>query len=146
MSNQGENTKAPKSDSGSPAKVAKGQGSPKSEAKSTKMPYYVQVYQPFMNQATSDWDPLAQANVSLPRRALSRVTHDLQEICKEPPPGMVIVAESNDISRIHALITGPFDTPYEGGFFHFFLQITQDYPLKPPKCRIMTTGGGMSHN
>lgn len=44
--------------------------------------------------------------------------------------------------QIHALITGPFDTPYEGGFFYFLIRCPPDYPIRPPRVKLMTTGGG----
>ena len=44
--------------------------------------------------------------------------------------------------QLHALITGPFDTPYEGGLFHFVIRFPPNYPLVPPRVAFMTTGGG----
>ena len=46
------------------------------------------------------------------------------------------------VSQLHALITGPFDTPYEGGLFHFVIRFPPNYPLVPPRVAFMTTGGG----
>ncbi|KAH9375391.1 hypothetical protein HPB48_017181 [Haemaphysalis longicornis] len=43
---------------------------------------------------------------------------------------------------IHALIVGPRSTPYEGGLFHFLLKCPPDYPIRPPRVRLMTTDGG----
>ncbi|WAR04213.1 UBE2Z-like protein [Mya arenaria] len=43
---------------------------------------------------------------------------------------------------LHALITGPFDTPYEGGFFYFLIRCPPDYPIRPPRVKLQTTGGG----
>ncbi|KAH9368110.1 hypothetical protein HPB48_013748 [Haemaphysalis longicornis] len=45
-------------------------------------------------------------------------------------------------SQIHALVIGPLDTPYEGGFFHFFIKCPTDYPIAPPRVRLMTTDRG----
>lgn len=42
--------------------------------------------------------------------------------------------------QIHALITGPFDTPYEGGFFLFLFRCPPDYPIHPPRVKLITTG------
>uniref|UniRef100_A0A8C3IV79 Ubiquitin-conjugating enzyme E2 Z n=1 Tax=Chrysemys picta bellii TaxID=8478 RepID=A0A8C3IV79_CHRPI len=44
------------------------------------------------------------------------------------------------VLQIHALITGPFDTPYEGGFFLFLFRCPPDYPIHPPRVKLMTTG------
>lgn len=46
------------------------------------------------------------------------------------------------LPQIHALITGPFDTPYEGGFFYFLIRCPPDYPIRPPRVKLMTTGDG----
>lgn len=43
-------------------------------------------------------------------------------------------------AQIHALITGPFDTPYEGGFFLFLFRCPPDYPIHPPRVKLITTG------
>lgn len=44
--------------------------------------------------------------------------------------------------QLHALLTGPFDTPYEGGFFYFLIRCPPDYPIRAPRVRLMTTGNG----
>ncbi|NXO07725.1 UBE2Z enzyme, partial [Oriolus oriolus] len=65
---------------------------------------------------------------------------DIMSIYKEPPPGMFVVPDPHDMTKIHALITGPFDTPYEGGFFLFLFRCPPDYPIHPPRVKLMTTG------
>jgi len=55
---------------------------------------------------------------------------------------MFIVPDQEDMTKIHALITGPFDTPYEGGFFYFLIRCPPDYPIHPPRVKLMTTGDG----
>lgn len=41
---------------------------------------------------------------------------------------------------MHVLITGPSQTPYEGGMFLFFVRLPPDYPLRPPLVKLLTTG------
>ncbi|NXB24547.1 UBE2Z enzyme, partial [Rhagologus leucostigma] len=67
-------------------------------------------------------------------------SRDIMSIYKEPPPGMFVVPDPHDMTKIHALITGPFDTPYEGGFFLFLFRCPPDYPIHPPRVKLMTTG------
>ncbi|KAG8225918.1 hypothetical protein J437_LFUL005954 [Ladona fulva] len=99
-----------------------------------------------MTSATAnDWDPIT--NNELPKETptpscILRIKGDLMAIYKEPPPGLFIVPDESDMTIIHALITGPFDTPYEGGFFYFFIRVPPDYPLHPPRVKLMTTGAG----
>ncbi|XP_073981393.1 ubiquitin-conjugating enzyme E2 Z-like [Rhodnius prolixus] len=94
----------------------------------------------------SDWDPTAATNTTNdPSRSLqciSRVKRDMLAIYHDPPPGIFIIQDEQDLTLIHALITGSFDTPYEGGFFYFILRCPPDYPIRPPKVKFMTTGGG----
>ena len=55
---------------------------------------------------------------------------------------MFVLPDEEDMTKIHAVITGPSDTPYEGGFFYFTLQCPPNYPAAPPKVTLHTTGGG----
>ena len=86
---------------------------------------------------SEDWD---SAGASQP--CLTRIRRDLMAIFKDPSPGMVIVPEESDLTKIHALVTGPFDTPYEGGFFHFLIRCPPDYPISVPRVKLLTTGRG----
>ncbi|XP_785296.3 ubiquitin-conjugating enzyme E2 Z [Strongylocentrotus purpuratus] len=92
----------------------------------------------------SPWDPIKckdWENQKPSQLCLLRIKRDIMNIYTDPPLGMCIVPEE-DITRVHALITGPFDTPYEGGFFHFFVKFPPDYPIRPPRIKLMTTGDG----
>ncbi|XP_070545954.1 ubiquitin-conjugating enzyme E2 Z-like isoform X1 [Ptychodera flava] len=67
---------------------------------------------------------------------------DIMSIYNEPPPGMCVVPDKDDITKVHALITGPFDTPYECGFSHFLIRFPPDYPIRPPRVKLINTGDG----
>ncbi|KAH6938834.1 hypothetical protein HPB50_013472 [Hyalomma asiaticum] len=56
--------------------------------------------------------------------------------------GCITAPVEYKITVIHAIVLGPEDTPYEGGFFHFLIQCPPDYPIKPPRVRLMNTDGG----
>jgi len=89
--------------------------------------------------------PAAPQSAGKPPRSLeclSRVRRDMLAIYNDPPPGILVYQDDQDMTAIHALITGSFDTPYEGGFFYFVVKCPPDYPIKPPKVKFMTTGGG----
>ncbi|CAF1033701.1 unnamed protein product [Rotaria sordida] len=82
-----------------------------------------------------DWDK------EIPKAAaLARIKRDIFNLLKDPPPGIFIVPEPDDITKIHALIVGPLNTPYQGGFFYFILRCPPDYSIRPPRCLLMTTG------
>lgn len=76
-----------------------------------------------------------------PNIALRRVKKDLATITKEELPGIYVAPQDDDLFKVHALIIGPSDTPYQGGFFHFVVRHGPQYPLHPPKVKLMTTGG-----
>src|SRR5437870_396693 len=39
---------------------------------------------------------------------------------------------NNDIGDLEALIIGPSETVFQGGFFHFKIKLPSDYPFNPP--------------
>jgi len=91
------------------------------------------------------WDPLESQDWDAAKpseQCFLRIKRDMMTIFQEPPPGMFIAPDEQDMTKIHALVTGPFDTPYEGGFFYFLIRCPPNYPINPPRVRLMTTGGG----
>ncbi|CAF1157152.1 unnamed protein product, partial [Didymodactylos carnosus] len=83
----------------------------------------------------ADWDQ-EQPNAT----CIARIKRDIMSVFRDPPPGMFIAPSPDNITKIHALIVGPFDTPYEGGFFYFLIRCPPDYPIRSPRVRLMTTG------
>ena len=61
-----------------------------------------------------------------------RIRKDLRTLQKDPLPG-IRRARRGVRDLVHALVTGPFETPYEGGFFYFLINCPDDYPNAPPK-------------
>lgn len=51
-----------------------------------------------------------------------RIMNDFREFYEQNPEGIFIVPEEDDICKVHALIIGPPETPYENGFFYFVLK------------------------
>ena len=46
---------------------------------------------------------------------LNRIRKDLKEFQNEPPPGIYVEHDDQNITQVHALIVGPKGTPYEKG-------------------------------
>nr|XP_020835799.1 ubiquitin-conjugating enzyme E2 Z-like [Phascolarctos cinereus] len=84
---------------------------------------------------SSDWD-----SESPGQQCLLQIKRDVTALYKEPPPGVFVVLDSLDMTKIHALSKGPFDTPYEGSFFLFLVRCPPDYPIRPRRVKLMTTG------
>ncbi|CAM9146449.1 unnamed protein product [Hapterophycus canaliculatus] len=76
------------------------------------------------------------------RECIRRVRNDIRSVMRDPVPGLFVYPDEDLATVVHALVTGPFDTPYEGGFYYFVLHCPDDYPHSPPRVRLMTTGGG----
>lgn len=71
-----------------------------------------------------------------------RIQKDVQRVLLDPLPGVIVHPLDEDVTTIHVLISGSFETPYEGGFFHFVIRCPPNYPFRPPRVRLLTTGGG----
>ncbi|XP_037790243.1 ubiquitin-conjugating enzyme E2 Z-like isoform X1 [Penaeus monodon] len=87
--------------------------------------------------ASPDWDCAGPPGCL----CAGRVKKDLSSIYSEPLPGIFVVPDEQNLFKVNCLIIGPFDTPYEGGFFHFLVRFGPQYPLHPPRVRLLTTGG-----
>ncbi|KAL1476193.1 hypothetical protein MTO96_036693 [Rhipicephalus appendiculatus] len=71
-----------------------------------------------------------------------RVKRDIADIARDPPPGIYVAPEENDVTRMYALIVGPSDTPYEGGFLLFHIVCPHEFPIEPPRVQFLTTDAG----
>ncbi|XP_075732727.1 ubiquitin-conjugating enzyme E2 Z [Rhipicephalus microplus] len=57
-------------------------------------------------------------------------------------PGVIIVPDERDVTRIHGILLGPVGTPYECGFFRFVLKCPPPFPAKQPLVELPTTDEG----
>ena len=57
-----------------------------------------------------------------------------------------VSTDEKDIYNIKALIIGPDDTPYEGGFYFLDLTFPKSYPMDPPKAIFMTLNNQVRFN
>lgn len=85
-----------------------------------------------------DWD-----EQKLKRDSMLRILRDVQDFKKDPLPGIFVEQEEENLTKVHALIVGPRKTPYDGGFFYLKMRFPPDYPHRPPKVKLLTTGGGV---
>jgi ubiquitin-conjugating enzyme E2 Z len=74
--------------------------------------------------------------------AINRIIADYQELLKSNNPLIHASIDEEDVTHVEALIIGPPDTPYEGGFFHFDMVFPSNYPWSPPKVTLQTTDNG----
>lgn len=102
------------------------------------------VFDPLMQKLKDmdHWDPfkmVAWSQMNASSLTITRIKRDITNIFQDPLPYIFILPDDDDMSKLHAVISGPDGTPYRGGFFHFFIRFPPEYPIKPLKVKIMTT-------
>ncbi|KAI8342245.1 ubiquitin-conjugating enzyme/RWD-like protein [Blakeslea trispora] len=73
--------------------------------------------------------------------AYKRLTKEYMAIQKNPPPYIVAKPLESNILDWHYVITGPPDSPYEGGEYYGRITFPAEYPFKPPAIRMTTPSG-----
>lgn len=87
---------------------------------------------------SQDWDKMDVSAI-----CTKRMMRDIEAILQEEKSGSLgifIYPNSENICKLRALIVGPPDTPYDGGFFEFYLRVPPGYPIAAPRVRLLTTG------
>lgn len=67
-----------------------------------------------------------------------RVTKELSRLFSDPVPGITVSPYNNNIRYLDVLISGPEQSPFEGGVFRLELFLPEEYPMSPPKVRFLT--------
>ncbi|XP_062891101.1 ubiquitin-conjugating enzyme E2 S [Mobula hypostoma] len=81
----------------------------------------------------------ANANVeNLPPHVIRQVWKEVSTLSAEPPEGIKIFTNEEDITDLQATIEGPDGTPYAGGLFRMKLVLGKDFPARPPKAFFIT--------
>ena len=72
-------------------------------------------------------------------QALKRIEKELKKFNEEEPEGLTAGPEDDsDMFKWNASLTGPENSPYEGGTFNLSMEFPKDYPFKPPKVEFTT--------
>ncbi|KAH8009083.1 hypothetical protein HPB51_010273 [Rhipicephalus microplus] len=80
-------------------------------------------------------------------QCVQRIQRDLAELHSDPASCVFAAPEENDITVMHAVIVGSWDSPLEGGLFHLVLKCPPDYPIRPPHAFFLTGAqSGVSFN
>jgi ubiquitin-protein ligase len=79
---------------------------------------------------------------------IARLLRDVKNIIKNPltENGIYYVHDDEDLLKGYAMIVGPSETPYFGGFYFFEFNYPTDYPHSPPLVKYMTNGDGIRFN
>lgn len=76
--------------------------------------------------------------MSVNPNAFRRLVREIRQLQTEPPEGIRISTDDEDILDVTGIIQGPAGTPYEGGYFRVRFKFTEEFPAAPPKCWFMT--------
>ena len=82
-------------------------------------------------------------NIVLKKENINRLIKDIREIKKNPLTDHNIhyIHDEDNILKGYALIIGPKNTPYYGGFYFFTIDYPVNYPYRPPLFKYMTNDG-----
>jgi ubiquitin-protein ligase len=82
------------------------------------------------------------------KETINRLIKDIRDIIKNPltEQGIYYKHDDTDMLQGYAMIIGPSDTPYFGGFYFFQLTYPNDYPHSPPKVKYFTNGNDIRFN
>jgi ubiquitin-protein ligase len=85
---------------------------------------------------------------TISKDAITRLLKDVRQIIKHPltDNNIYYSHDDADILKGYALIVGPSDTPYFGGYYFFEFNFPYDYPFSPPKVKYMTNDGVTRYN
>jgi ubiquitin-protein ligase len=82
------------------------------------------------------------------KETMQRLLKDVKQIIKNPltEQGIYYIHDDTDMMKGYAMIVGPSDTPYFGGFYFFEFTYPADYPHSPPKVKYCTNGNNIRFN
>ncbi|KAJ3203550.1 Ubiquitin-conjugating enzyme E2 6 [Entophlyctis luteolus] len=72
------------------------------------------------------------------KQATKRLQKEYSMMMANPPEFIVARPLESNILVWHYIVTGPPDSPYEGGEYHGKVVFPEEYPYKPPSIRMLT--------
>ena len=82
------------------------------------------------------------------KETMQRLLKDVRQIIKHPlvDNGIYYSHDDTDMMKGYAMIVGPYETPYFGGYYFFTFDFPFDYPFSPPKVTFLTNDGLTRYN
>ncbi|XP_012589013.1 PREDICTED: ubiquitin-conjugating enzyme E2 S [Condylura cristata] len=83
--------------------------------------------------------PRGNSNVeNLPPHIIRLVYKEVTTLTADPPDGIKVFPNEEDLTDLQVTIEGPEGTPYAGGLFRMKLLLGKDFPASPPKGYFLT--------
>ena len=82
------------------------------------------------------------------KETIHRLLKDVKQMIKQPltDQGIYYIHDDTDMLKGYAMIVGPSETPYFGGFYFFEFIYPIDYPHSPPKVKYYTNENNVRFN
>lgn len=86
--------------------------------------------------------------IFISKETINRLMRDVKQIIKSPltDNGIYYIHDDVDILKGYAMIIGPSDTPYFGGYYLFEFNYPTNYPHSPPTVKYRTNGNNIRFN
>ncbi|RZC37233.1 ubiquitin-conjugating enzyme E2 S, partial [Asbolus verrucosus] len=75
---------------------------------------------------------------NLSPQIIRRVVKEMEDLVSNPPEGIKVQINDEDVTDIQAYIDGPAGTPYMSGVFKVKLTLGKGFPQEPPKAFFLT--------
>jgi len=75
-----------------------------------------------------------------------RIVQDFVDFNKNRPDGIYLYINQEDIYTNYAMIVGPKNTPYFGGYYLFEIKFPKNYPSTSPQVNFLTIDGKVRFN
>jgi ubiquitin-conjugating enzyme E2 Z len=79
-------------------------------------------------------------------KSVMRIIQDIYDFNNNKPDGIYLHIDKKNVMKQYALIIGPSDTPYFGGYFFFEIEYPQNYPETSPKINFLTVDNHVRFN
>lgn len=82
------------------------------------------------------------------KETINRLLKDIKDIIKNPlvQQGIYYIHDDTDMLKGYAMIIGPEDTPYFGGYYFFKIIYPENYPHAPPNVKYYTNSNKVRFN
>ena len=79
-------------------------------------------------------------------KTILRIMNDILDFQDNSPEGIYLYFDKKNIYQQYALIIGPNNTPYFGGYYFFEINYPSNYPVNSPSVKFLTIDNNVRFN